>query len=47
MKDEYIRIMVTKEQKNFIKEKAKEDVRTMTAVINKCIKEKYNDYPID
>ena len=46
MKDKYIRIMVTPEQKDFIQKTAKE-MRTMTALINKCIYNQYKDYPID
>lgn len=47
MKDQYIRIMVTQEQKNFIQKIAKNEMRTMTALINKCIYNQYKDYPID
>ena len=47
MKDQYIRIMVTPEQKDFIQTKAQEEMRTMTAIINKSLKTTYNDYPID
>lgn len=46
MKDQYIRIMVTPEQKDFIQTKAQEEMRTMTAIINKSLKTTYNDYPV-
>ena len=47
MKDQYVRIMVTQEQKDFIQKIAKEEMRTMTAVINKCIYNQYKNYPIE
>lgn len=47
MKDQYIRIIVTQEQKDFIQKTAKKEMRTMTALINKCIYNQYKDYPID
>lgn len=47
MKSKYIRIMVTQEQKDFIQKTAKKEMRTMTALINKCIYNQYKDYPID
>ena len=46
-KDQYIRIMVTPEQKDFIQKTAKKEMRTMTALINKSIYNQYKDYPID
>ena len=39
--------MVTQEQKDFIQKTAKKEMRTMTALINKCIYNQYKDYPID
>lgn len=47
MKDKYIRIMVTQEQKDFIQKTAKKEMRTMTALINKSIYNQYKEYPID
>lgn len=47
MKDKYIRIMVTQEQKNFIQKIARDEMRTMTAIINKCLREKYPEYPVE
>lgn len=47
MKDKYIRIMVTPEQKEFIQTTAKKEMRTMTAIINKCISNQYKEYPIE
>lgn len=47
MKNDYIRIVTTKKQKEFIKEIAKNEMRTMTAIINKALKDKYPEYPID
>ena len=41
MKDQYIRIMVKQEQKDFIQKTEKKEMRTMTALINKSI---YNQY---
>lgn len=47
MKDKYIRIMVTQEQKDFIQKIAHDEMRTMTAIINKCLREKYPEYPVE
>ena len=33
--------------KDFIQKTAKKEMRTMTALINKCIYNQYKDYPID
>lgn len=47
MKNDYLRLLLTTEQKEFIQKKAKNEMRTMTAIINKALKETYKDYPIE
>ena len=42
MKDKYIRIMVTPEQKDFIQKTAKKEMRTMTALIKAVFKDGIN-----
>lgn len=46
MKTDYIRIVLTKEQKKFIKKMANQEFRTMTSIINIALKNKYDDYPL-
>lgn len=47
MKTDYIRIVLTKEQKDFLKNLSREEQRTMTAIVNMSIKNKYPKYPLE
>lgn len=47
MKEESIRLLLTKEQKDFLKNLSKQEQRTMTSIINISIKNKYSKYPLE
>lgn len=47
MKEESIRLLLTKQQKDFLKNLSKEEQRTMTVIVNMSIKNKYPKYPLE
>lgn len=47
MKEESIRLLLTKEQKDFLKNLSKQEQRTMTSIVNISIKNKYSKYPLE
>lgn len=47
MKEESIRLLLTKKQKDFLKNLSKQEHRTMTSIINISIKDKYSEYPLE